>query len=446
MTGEFDRNTQFEIHDIETIYNNEDEIKTQSTAENSQDTLQDKVPDLEFTTQDFNVFRNDENATLNEISTYKGKEKKIQYNPQNKTSTTRMEGQTFRNGSVGNINNEAMSKPESDRMKTARQDGLIAKGSESTDQQLMIMNEITDSLLQENEVKGKKGSSEQDTSDSLFGADSKLKSANQQTSGNGPTKSKMKRRIPNIINFGFSKCGTRALLQFMGLHPEIAIANHEVNFFNKYYEKGVNWYVSEMPLAYGYQNIMEKSPEYVHDEKTPARIYKMNKTMKLILLLCDPVRRAVSEYVQGQMKREPENRRAFEDLAIWENSTVVNNNFYTIKRGRYSYYLKHWFEVFPLHRIHIVDGDKFRENPLPQMKAVENYLGLKSYFNDETFFFDKEKGFYCYKIDGNVTRCLGESKGRPHPQININVLNQVRNYFQPFNEELYKMIGRTFNW
>ena len=36
--------------------------------------------------------------------------------------------------------------------------------------------------------------------------------------------------------------GTRALLNFIGVHPNVTTAGAEVHFFDKYYDKGFEWY------------------------------------------------------------------------------------------------------------------------------------------------------------------------------------------------------------
>lgn len=36
--------------------------------------------------------------------------------------------------------------------------------------------------------------------------------------------------------------GTRALLNFIGVHPNVSTAGAEVHFFDKYYDLGFEWY------------------------------------------------------------------------------------------------------------------------------------------------------------------------------------------------------------
>ena len=50
------------------------------------------------------------------------------------------------------------------------------------------------------------------------------------------------RRLPQAIIIGVKKGGTRALLEFLRVHPDVRAAGPETHFFDKYYHKGFDWY------------------------------------------------------------------------------------------------------------------------------------------------------------------------------------------------------------
>jgi|688.fasta_scaffold1006725_1 hypothetical protein len=56
------------------------------------------------------------------------------------------------------------------------------------------------------------------------------------------TKKEKIRKLPEVILIGASKSGTRALINYLGLHPSIAIASQEINFFDENYHRGFEWY------------------------------------------------------------------------------------------------------------------------------------------------------------------------------------------------------------
>jgi hypothetical protein len=57
-----------------------------------------------------------------------------------------------------------------------------------------------------------------------------------------------------------------------------------------------------MPLVAEGQLTVEKSPSYFISKKTPKRIFEMNSRIKLILAVRDPVERALSGFLQRQVK------------------------------------------------------------------------------------------------------------------------------------------------
>lgn len=72
------------------------------------------------------------------------------------------------------------------------------------------------------------------------------------------------RRIFQALIIGVRKCGTRALLEMLFLHPKIQKAAGEVHFFDRddNYNLGLEWYRQKMPYSFADQVTIEKSPSY----------------------------------------------------------------------------------------------------------------------------------------------------------------------------------------
>lgn len=51
-----------------------------------------------------------------------------------------------------------------------------------------------------------------------------------------------RRRLPDVIIIGAKKSGTRALLEFLKIHPDIRAAGPETHFFDRFYDRGLDWY------------------------------------------------------------------------------------------------------------------------------------------------------------------------------------------------------------
>lgn len=50
------------------------------------------------------------------------------------------------------------------------------------------------------------------------------------------------KKLPQAIIIGVKKGGTRALLEFLRVHPDIRAVGAEPHFFDRNYDKGLEWY------------------------------------------------------------------------------------------------------------------------------------------------------------------------------------------------------------
>lgn len=51
-----------------------------------------------------------------------------------------------------------------------------------------------------------------------------------------------RRRFPQALIVGVKKGGTRALLEFLRLHPDVRALGSEPHFFDRCYDRGLAWY------------------------------------------------------------------------------------------------------------------------------------------------------------------------------------------------------------
>lgn len=57
------------------------------------------------------------------------------------------------------------------------------------------------------------------------------------------------KKLPQAIIIGVKKGGTRALLEALRVHPDIRAVGNEPHFFDRNYEKGLDWYRCAHPLT-----------------------------------------------------------------------------------------------------------------------------------------------------------------------------------------------------
>ncbi|XP_020491970.1 heparan sulfate glucosamine 3-O-sulfotransferase 6 [Labrus bergylta] len=255
------------------------------------------------------------------------------------------------------------------------------------------------------------------------------------------------KRFPQAIIIGVKKGGTRALLEFLRIHPDVRAVGAEPHFFDRFYDRGLEWYRTLMPRTLDGQITMEKTPSYFVTKEAPGRLCTLNCQTKLIVVVRDPVTRAVSDYTQTLSKNP--GLPSFQSLALKNSSSgLIDTTWSAVRIGLYAKHLENWLQHFPLSHFLFVSGERLVSDPAGEMGRVQDFLGLKRVVSDKHFYFNQTKGFPCLKKPEGSSRprCLGKSKGRPHPDISSEVLQRLRDFYRPFNQRFYQMSGQDFGW
>ena len=202
----------------------------------------------------------------------------------------------------------------------------------------------------------------------------------------------------------------------------------------------------QMPATLDGQLTIEKTPGYFPNPDVPRRIYKMNKDIKLVVIFREPVSRLISDYAQSltKGKKPPLEDQVLEDY----NRGIVDTSWSPVFIGQYSVHLKNWLPYFPLKQFLFLNGENLVHNPAKELIKMQEFLGLDVVIDETYFYFNKTKGFPCLKKGESKQdpKCLGESKGRPHPKVDPYVVRTLQSFYKPYNERLYEMTGIDFHW
>ncbi|XP_029312692.1 LOW QUALITY PROTEIN: heparan sulfate glucosamine 3-O-sulfotransferase 3A1-like [Cottoperca gobio] len=256
-----------------------------------------------------------------------------------------------------------------------------------------------------------------------------------------------RKKLPQALIIGVKKGGTRALLEFLRVHPDIRAVGAEPHFFDRNYDNGLEWYRELMPKTLEGQITMEKTPSYFVTREAPARISAISRDTKLIVVVRDPVTRAISDYTQTLSKKP--DIPSFESLTFKNRTTgLIDTSWSAIQIGIYAKHLDNWLQYFPMEQILFVSGERLISDPAGELVRVQDFLGLKRIITDKHFYFNQTKGFPCLKKAEGSSKphCLGKTKGRTHPNIDPEVVQRLRDFYRPFNMKFYQMTGRFFGW
>jgi hypothetical protein len=194
-----------------------------------------------------------------------------------------------------------------------------------------------------------------------------------------------------------------------------------------------------MPITKYNQSItIEKTPYYFIDKYTPLRIAQFLPEVKLILILRDPIIRAISDYVQ--LKNRHRFYPTFDELISYKNFT----RWTPIKIGCYTKYLRRWLKYFPLKQIHFVNGENLIHRPWEELEYVQRFLNISINIRQEDFYFNSNKrGFPCIRQSNG---CLGSDKGRQHPIILDKTREKLKKFYSICNAQLKQLAHIDFSW
>jgi len=255
--------------------------------------------------------------------------------------------------------------------------------------------------------------------------------------------------LPDFLIIGAARSGTTSLYEYLIKHPSIMPAvGKEVYFFDKKFDKGINWYKSFFATKLTKSRLEsiqkekcitgEATPRYLYHPHSPNRVYNLIPKVKLIVLLRNPIDRAYSHYQMevdhGDEKLsfedaiEQEENRINEDMKRMENDEKYYSvNFYRksyLTRGIYVNQLKRWFEYFPKEQFLILKSEDFYEKTSEVYQQVLEFLDLPKF---------ELNSFKPYKM-------------RKYSSISSETRKKLTDYFKQYNESLYQLLNRSFRW
>ncbi|MEC9376020.1 MAG: sulfotransferase [Pseudomonadota bacterium] len=192
---------------------------------------------------------------------------------------------------------------------------------------------------------------------------------------NSKNKSKLV-NSPNFIGIGAIKCGTTWLHACLKEHPDIfSPKTKEIEFFNKRYALGTNWYLDQFANA---KNKIsgEFTPAYLHDPICVDRIYALNPEVRIIVCLRNPLDRCFSHFM---MKNRESRKTINKKLKQFDTEIRSEKNDYLL-HGRYAEQLQSYIDRFGRDRVHIVLFDEIIKNPLTVLKNIFLFLGVEENF------------------------------------------------------------------
>ena len=195
--------------------------------------------------------------------------------------------------------------------------------------------------------------------------------------------------LPYFVCVGTQKGGTTYLHGLLDKHPQVYLSRpKELHYFSLNYCNGIDWYSAFFDGANSSQICGEFTPYYLFHPLAPSRINKVLPSAKILVLLRDPVERAVSHYFHSK-------RLGLEDLALPEALAVEGKRLLNaeeslnrghahlshqqhsyLSRSRYERQLIRYRKIFPENQIKIYRSESLFLDTDKVWSDLLNWLGL----------------------------------------------------------------------
>jgi len=177
--------------------------------------------------------------------------------------------------------------------------------------------------------------------------------------------------LPNFIGIGAPRCGSTWLHGLLQSHPDIYMPGRrkELYFFNKHYERGLDWYETFFPGGEdgrGWRAVGEITPVYMYDPVVPGRLGQFESVDRLVAILRHPVDRAKSHYRQAKMLGQTE--LGFRDF--------ITDNPMRIRLGNYSEFILPFLDHFDRSQILILIFEDSVAEVEKTKKTLAAFLGV----------------------------------------------------------------------
>lgn len=246
-----------------------------------------------------------------------------------------------------------------------------------------------------------------------------------------------KRSLPDFIIVGEAKCGTTSLYNYLENNSKLnSPIKKEIHYFDYKYTKGERWYKAHFPLNSNKKITGEATPYYFFQPNAISRIAKCLPGVKIILMVRNPIDRAISSFNNNKRaKLEPlslfaeamEREERIKEKSIKDASKdIYHDHKYHLYQERGIYYKNYerLIEFFDKKDILVLEFNEFFQDLPEQYRNVLEFLNLDTTQVIENKIHNKGS----YKNEDAI------------------VLDKLNALYREPNERFFKILGRSFDW
>lgn len=253
-------------------------------------------------------------------------------------------------------------------------------------------------------------------------------------------------QLPDFLGIGAQKSGTTWLHEMLKQHPQICLPSDqkELHFFDsesRYETLGIEGYksffkdcnrnhhkvVGEITPGYLWTSPFYSTKYQINPSRVdiPKRVYNMlGSNIKLIVLLRNPVARAVSGYFHHVKKQR---------ISIDDDILEIGKKYGIIQMGFYSKHLCHWMKYYPLSSFKILIYENIVANKEKSLKDIFNFLNVNE--NVELSNINKayNKGLFYRKTSKGISVFRGKQ------EVTAIKLDEIQKLYELYQEDMQEL-------
>lgn len=270
--------------------------------------------------------------------------------------------------------------------------------------------------------------------------------------------------LPQFIVVGPPRTGTSWVHKVLGPHTRLPVPTKETRFFDLYFSKGLDWYLSHFP-ANGNGPMGEVAPTYFVSAEARERIARTIPNTKLIFMFRNPVQRVISLY----------RMKLAYGMIPWTFEDALEKDSELIDSGLYYTQLAEWRRMFSDEQMLVTVYDDLSNDPQQFINSITEFIGIPAITLDESMLtpvysserMTKPRSYLATRTatvvaDWCKARRLDQlvhsirnsrfidlflGEGDPLPETSPSALRQLSEKFLPEVEGIETLLGRRLeNW
>ncbi|MDT0532730.1 sulfotransferase domain-containing protein [Micromonospora sp. DSM 115977] len=262
-----------------------------------------------------------------------------------------------------------------------------------------------------------------------------------------------RRPLPDFLIIGTKRGGTTSLWNYLIQHPLVprlfpAWNTKSSHYFEEHWRRGEAWYRSHFPTQRhrevlekrhgGQVRVGEAAPLYMFHPLAAQRVAALMPSVRLIVLLRDPVERAYSHWKERRthgiepldfaaaLAAEQERTAGERERLIAEPEYFSEPyDWYTYRaRGRYLEHLEPWLERFDREQILFLPSEDLYRDARSTYRRTLDFLGLPPH-------------------DLPDFKVYNDRRSSP---LEPAVRAELTEYYRPYNDALRQRLGLELDW